>query len=85
MLRSWARVFVCAFLAIPIVSSGVFAEAQSQRPQSPAPQTKQKTFSSPQEAAALYSAARDNDENALLAILGPDARTGNTKELRALD
>lgn len=31
-------------------------------------------FASPQEAAsALYSAARANDENALLAILGPDA------------
>ena len=38
------------------------------------PQPNQKTFASAQEAAsALYSAARGNDENALLVILGPDA------------
>jgi hypothetical protein len=74
MLHSWASVFVCAFLTIPAVSTRAFAEAQSQAPQSPASQPKQKTFSSPQEAAAaLYSAARNKDENALLAILGPDA------------
>jgi hypothetical protein len=74
MLHSWASVFVWAFLAIPVAASGVFAEVQSQPPQSPPPQPKQKAFSSPQEAAAaLYSAARDNDENALLVILGPEA------------
>ncbi len=74
MLRSWAGAFVWSFLAISVVASGMFAESQSQPPQSPAPQPKQKTFSSPQEAAAaLYSAALKNDENMLLIILGPDA------------
>jgi hypothetical protein len=74
MLRSWAGVFVWTFLAITVVASGVFGGAQSQPSQSPTPQPKQKTFSSPQEAAAaLYSAARDNDEDTLLVILGPDA------------
>jgi hypothetical protein len=39
----------------------------------PAPQ--QRTFSSPEQAAqALYDAARNHDENALIAILGPGAR-----------
>lgn len=38
------------------------------------PQPNQKTFASPQEAAsALSTAARNNDEGALLLILGPDA------------
>ena len=38
------------------------------------PQPNQKTFASPQEAAsALSTAASNNDENALLLILGPDA------------
>lgn len=36
---------------------------------------KQKTFSSPQDAAnALYEAARNHDENAMLVILGPNAK-----------
>ena len=53
------------------------------------PQPNQKTFASPQEAAsALYSAARGNDENALLVILGPDAReivmwTDNAEDRKA--
>jgi hypothetical protein len=38
------------------------------------PQANQKTFSSPKDAAsALVTAARNNDENELLLILGPDA------------
>jgi hypothetical protein len=38
------------------------------------PQSNQKTFASPQEAvSALVIAARNNDENGLLLILGPDA------------
>ena len=54
------------------------AKANAPVRQSPSRQSQappgQKTFSSPKEAAAaLYSAARDNDENALLVILGPDA------------
>jgi hypothetical protein len=36
------------------------------------PAQQQKTFSSPEQAAhALYDAARNHDENALVAILGP--------------
>jgi hypothetical protein len=39
------------------------------------PAQQQKTFSSPEEAAkALYAAARNHDENSLIAILGPGAR-----------
>jgi hypothetical protein len=67
------------------------APAQSQAAPSPStkPQPNQKTFASPQEAAsALYSAARGNDENALLVILGPSAReivvwTDNAEDRKA--
>ena len=67
------------------------APAQSQMAQAPAarPQPNQKTFKSPQEAAsALYSATRDNDENTLLVIFGPDARdivvwTDNAEDRKA--
>jgi hypothetical protein len=51
----------------------------------------QKTFSSPQQAAqALYDAARNHDEGAMLAILGPGARdiviwTDNSAERNAQD
>jgi hypothetical protein len=39
------------------------------------PNAKQKTFSAPEEAAqALYDAARNHDEKALIAVLGPGAR-----------
>lgn len=55
--------------------------AQSQpSPAKPKPsaaqsQPKQKMFSSPQDAAAaLYQAARNNDEDAMLVVLGPGAR-----------
>ena len=42
---------------------------------SPAQQKGQKTFSSPEEAStAVVAALRDNDEKAILGILGPDAR-----------
>jgi Protein of unknown function (DUF2950) len=65
--------------AQPSAQSPGEAKAPSRRapsapPISSKPQPNQKTFSSPQEAAsALYSAARDNDENVLLVILGPDS------------
>jgi hypothetical protein len=50
------------------------ASSPQAKPQSP-PRTQHKTFSSPQQAAeALYHAARDRDENTMIAILGPDAR-----------
>ena len=49
------------------------ASSPQAKPQSPA-RTQHKTFSSPKEAAeALYNAARDHDENAMIAIFGPDA------------
>lgn len=53
------------------------------------PQPNQKTFKSPEEAAsALYSAARNNDENMMMVILGPDAReivmwTDNAEDRKA--
>jgi hypothetical protein len=50
------------------------ASSPQAKPQS-RPRTQHQTFSTPKEAAeALYNAARNHDENAMIAILGPDAR-----------
>lgn len=74
------------FAASPILARAQDASSpQSAAPAKPSPthhaaahnvpNAKQKTFSSPKEAAqALYDAARNHDEQALIAILGPDAR-----------
>jgi hypothetical protein len=65
-------------------SSGSHAAAQH-------PSAQQKTFASPQQAAqALYDAARNHDEAAMLAILGPSSRdiviwTDDTDERHAQD
>jgi hypothetical protein len=65
------------------------AQSQAASSLSTKPQPNQKTFASPQEAAsALYSAARGNDENSLLVILGPSAReiivwTDNAEDRKA--
>src|SRR5208282_2133827 len=49
--------------------------AQASSPQAKSQSSPRKTFSSPREAAeALYNAARDHDEKAMIAIFGPDAR-----------
>lgn len=52
--------------------------AQALSPQAkpqPRPRTQHETFSSPKQAAeALYNAARNHDENAMIAIFGADAR-----------
>jgi hypothetical protein len=50
--------------------------AQASSPQAkPQSRSQHETFSSPKQAAeALYNAARNHDENAMIAILGPDAR-----------
>lgn len=100
MLGNIARYFILASLAIPFVAAGSSVSAQqpakskgsapqSQTAQFAEPQRNQKTFASPQEAAsALYSAARSNDENILLLILGPDSRdivmwTDNAEDRKA--
>jgi Protein of unknown function (DUF2950) len=67
-----------------LLAEGTSRPALAQTAQSqPAPakasaaqsEAKQKTFSSPQDAtAALYQAARNNDEDGMLVILGPGAR-----------
>jgi Protein of unknown function (DUF2950) len=50
------------------------ASSPQAKPQS-RPRTQHLTFSSPKQAAeALYKAARNHDENAMVAIFGPDAR-----------
>jgi hypothetical protein len=50
------------------------ASSPQAKPQS-RPRTQHETFSSPKKAAeALYNAARNHDENAMIAIFGPDAR-----------
>jgi hypothetical protein len=74
---------------LPAKSKAPAPRSQTTQSQSAQPQPNQKTFPSPQEAAsALYSAARSNDENALLAILGPDSRdivlwTDNAEDRKA--
>jgi hypothetical protein len=59
-------------------SSGAQTTSQATAPspqQKPTSQPKRKTFSSPEEAAAaLYAAARNHDEDAILLVLGPDAK-----------
>ena len=81
-----ALLVVAAFSQAPPSANG--QDKQSSQPQStptqseaPSAQTqpnsrpKQKAFSSPQEAAAaLYSAARNHNEDGMLVILGPDAK-----------
>jgi DUF2950 family protein len=73
--------FVSLLVAAPQRASAQDAKSQpvaaKAKAGAPAAQssTKQKTFSSPQDAAAaLYQAARNNDEDTMLVILGPDAR-----------
>ena len=89
ILSFWFSVMAAALL-VAFAASSVVALPQDQAPgqtASPAKpssthgaaqkaaRSQQKTFSSPQEAAqALYEAARDHDESAMLAILGPNAR-----------
>jgi hypothetical protein len=74
-----------ALLSVFLVLAGATAQlagARAAHPQAPAAKTKsaaqnqgpQKMFSSPKDAAeALYQAARNNDENGMLVILGPGA------------
>jgi hypothetical protein len=55
-------------------ASAAKAKASSSQSQGAQNAAKQKTFSSPKDAAdALYQAARTNDENGMLVILGPEA------------
>jgi hypothetical protein len=74
----------------PQTSSPAHA-APSQNASSHRPLAKQKTFPSAQEAAeALYTAAKNHDESAMLVILGPDARdvvvwTDNSADRNAQD
>lgn len=71
--------------ASPTKPSSTHSAAQN------AARSKQRTFSSPQQAAqALYEAARNHDENVMLAILGPSAHdiviwTDNQPERYAQD
>ena len=76
--------------AAPSITSGAARSQNNTAPQAPtnppstqsssnqgqsSPQAKQKTYSSAQEATdALYAAARNRDENALMVILGPNAK-----------
>jgi len=84
-LGSLGFVVLCALAFWPLASSSQSSssKASSRNPKasSPAreldasPRPGQKTFSSPQEAsAALEGAARKNDEDTLVLILGPDAK-----------
>jgi Protein of unknown function (DUF2950) len=80
--------FTVAPLLVLFATSPILARAQDAQSQETVPPKAsstyraaqiaspgQKTFSSPQEAAqTLYNAARNHDEKALLAILGPGAR-----------
>jgi hypothetical protein len=60
--------------APPKILPAAQASSPQAKPQS-RPHTKHETFSSPKQAAeALYNAARNHDENAMIAIFGPDAR-----------
>ena len=83
-LSSIGALLLAAVLVVPI---GVQAQnappkassaAQVSSPQAKTqsrPRTQHETFSSPKEAAeALYNAVRNHDENAMIAIFGPDAR-----------
>jgi hypothetical protein len=70
---------VLAVLVALAAGAAISATAQDspskQTPAAKSPQQPQKTFSSPQEAAsALYDAAHNHDDNAMLAILGSGAR-----------
>jgi hypothetical protein len=81
---SFALAALLSLAAVP-VSSATAQGSPSQQPASPVKSSstqkaalsypKQKTFSSPQQAArSLYDAAHNHDVNAMLAILGPGAR-----------
>jgi hypothetical protein len=60
--------------AAPETLPAAQASSSQAKPQS-RPRTQHETFSSPKQAAeALYNAARSHDENAMVAIFGPDAR-----------
>jgi hypothetical protein len=60
--------------APPKILPAAQASSPQAKPQS-RPHTQRETFSSPKQAAeALYNAARNHDENAMIAIFGPDAR-----------
>ena len=74
----------------PSTKAKASAPSQTASSLSTKPQPNQKTFASPActAASALYSAARGNDENALLVILGPSAReivvwTDNAEDRKA--
>jgi hypothetical protein len=71
--------FASLLIAAPQLASAQATQSQSSaaKPKASAPaqgQAKQKTFSSPKDAAeALYQAAHNNDEDGMLVILGPGA------------
>jgi hypothetical protein len=82
-LRNWIAAATGALVVLCATGAVRLSSAQAAKPQGATPKptatpsatsTKQKTFSSAQEAAAaLYQAARDNDETTVMLILGPDA------------
>jgi hypothetical protein len=71
-----AALFCCVLAAVVITVAGSTAAAQKEPPQvKVTEQPKGKSFRMPRAAAAaLYGAARRDDETELLSILGPDAK-----------
>ena len=77
ILFAAALAFEPQFACAQSMASQAGSSAKQSAPQSPlvAAPSGQKTFSSPQQAAqALYDAASKDDENAIIAILGPNSR-----------
>ena len=68
-LDKWSFDYFPKLAAVALLVTGIFAAPSAGQ------QKDQKTFSSPEEASqALYTAAKNNDEKALLEILGRDAK-----------
>lgn len=72
-----AALLISGLLAVPCASQQPDQETAKQQAQKlpVAPQSGQKTFASPQEAArTLYAATKSNDESKLLQVLGPEGK-----------